>query len=74
MIREKIVAGVKIVLFLGIGVVLFQGVQEIVTPKYVENNFEQFYALEEDSLDAVFLGTSHMQRAYSPMEVYEKYG
>lgn len=74
MIREKLAAGVKIILFLVIGVVAFGALQGILVPKYETDKLEQFYALEENSIDVISLGTSHMEVAFSPMDIYEEYG
>ncbi|GAA6491818.1 hypothetical protein K280104A7_13820 [Candidatus Bariatricus faecipullorum] len=74
MIWEKLTAGVKIILFLLIGSVIFMKIQNIMIPDLGTKNIEHFYTLKEDSVDAITLGTSHMINAYSPEEVYEQYG
>lgn len=38
------------------------------------NNLSGYYDLEENSLDAVFVGTSGTFTAFSPMAAWEKYG
>lgn len=73
-IKEKIVSGIKFVIFVGIGVFLFFEVQNVLVAKTDAERMEQFYVLDDNSIDAVFLGTSHMQTGYSPMETFELHG
>ena len=53
----------------------------IVAPKYYYNymwpttsTVEQFYQMEEDTVDVVILGSSHSVTAISPQELYDEYG
>lgn len=58
-----------------IGIVLFFIIQEIFTPNDDEDLFiSGFYDLEEESIDALFLGTSHVHAGISPMKIYEDTG
>lgn len=65
----------NIVLFLLIGILLFCAVQNILTPNWTDKTtpyiIDGFLSLEEDSVDVLFLGTSHMLSGVSPMRLYE---
>ena len=37
-------------------------------------SFENFYELEEDSVDVLFMGTSHVREGFVPQELYDGYG
>lgn len=70
---------IKITAFLLITLVLFLLVQEIMVPDWnetggVEKTISGFLMLEENTVDVVFLGTSHVGRGVSPMELYEDAG
>lgn len=66
-----------------VGVVMilaFTAVNRLVIPKYyyngdwpVTSTFLDFYNLEKDSVDVLFLGSSHCTAAFSPVELYDKY-
>lgn len=69
----------KALAFLVIGVLIFGVVQEILTPEWsnienIDSRIAGFYALEEDCIDALFLGTSHVHSGISPMKIYEDTG
>lgn len=80
--KFKIKVLIKVICFFTIMVSLFLIIQDIFVPKYYypETIWEEstrivsgFYEEKENSLDVLFLGTSHMNNAVSPMELYEKY-
>ena len=64
------------------GCILFLSIQRLFVPKWnypgvAENmtyTLESFYRLEKDTEDILFLGTSHMEFAVSPMEIYRNEG
>ena len=69
----------KIVLFLVLGVSLFFAVQRILTPNWnnyqgSDSSIQGFFALEDDTLVVLFLGTSHVIYGISPMRLYEQTG
>jgi len=69
----------KTAAFLLTGILLFFAVQWIFMPKQAEHRstaekLEGLYSLQEDCLDAVFLGTSVVDRGISPMKIYEDTG
>ncbi len=71
---------IKAVLFLAIGIFLFLGLQEFITPRWnypntTENIYTQITAFEnmdEDIEQVIFLGTSHMMRGVSPLDIYKE--
>ena len=70
----------KIVVFLSVLVFLFAFIQEIFIPdssrgrSNADKIINGLYALEDDSLDVLFLGASHMGCGISPLMVYEDTG
>ena len=53
----------------------------MLTPKHFANEYWpetttvlEFYQLEEESVDVLFLGTSHAVSAFLPQELYDRYG
>ena len=75
---------IKVTAFLAILVILFNVVQDIVTPKYYYPNttvaeatsrvYRGFEDEEKDSIEVIFAGNSHMTYSVSPIELYEEYG
>lgn len=54
---------------------------EIVIPKFLLNNdwpttvtYKEFYDMEEDTVDVIFLGSSAVATSYIPQELYNRYG
>lgn len=69
----------KALIFLLLGGILFFLIQEVFIPDSKENGGEEqvihgIYALPDDTLDALFLGSSHVYNGISPMAVYESTG
>ena len=67
---------IKSVIFLVIGIALFAVVQDVLTPDpaSAENRkyqIESISLLEDDTIDVLFLGTSHPEYGISPMRIYE---
>ena len=62
-------------------ILLFYVIQKVLTPNWdfpvqIENHtakVKEYDALEPDTVQALFLGTSHVQAAVSPMDIYENY-
>lgn len=66
----------KIIAFFLIGIMLFAVVQELLIPEWNSDGaagrmISGFMALEDNSVDVLFLGTSHVERGVSPMKIYE---
>jgi len=73
----KVCPLIKVVLFLTIGIMLFLYVQEVLTPEHsadVVRSFNGFESLEKDTVDIIFLGSSHMKFGISPMRIYANSG
>lgn len=55
-------------------------VNRMMVPKYISSDFPTtsaflgFYEMERDSVDVLFLGSSHVMSAFSPQELYDEYG
>lgn len=70
---------IKALLFIAIGIGLFLGIQRLLTPRWnypntTENIYTQITAfenLDENIEQVIFLGTSHMMRGVSPLEIYQ---
>lgn len=70
------IRALKAVVFFLIGLVLFGVLQNIMTPDWSDADNTNYIihgleALEEDNIDILFLGTSHMEQGISPMKLYE---
>lgn len=72
----------KSIAFLMILVLVLAGANTILLPKtYINNSiwpstskFNQFYDMDEDSIDVLFIGSSVVANAFSPQEIYDSYG
>ena len=72
----------RCVVFFAIGIILFAAIQNILVPHndakvYMNTSgrvHEGLLALESDSVDVLFLGTSLVMFGVSPMEIYERTG
>lgn len=73
---------VKSIAFLMILVVVLAGANSILLPKTYMNNsvwpstskFNQFYQMDKDSIDVLFIGSSIVANAFSPQEIYDSCG
>ena len=71
----------RAVTFLLLLAVCLYGVNRVLLPKYyvtgdwpTTSTYLDFYNLEEDTVDVLFLGSSHAAAAFSPVELYETFG
>ncbi len=72
----------KSIAFLMILVIVLVGTNTILLPKTYINNavwpstskFNQFYEMDKDSIDVLFIGSSVAANAFSPQEIYDSYG
>lgn len=76
---SKVKNTIKIVLFCGIGIVIFWLVQRILTPDHninqnIKYSMVGLNKLEDNSLDAVFLGSSSTLLSVYPMDIYKQTG
>ena len=73
-------SAIKLICFIGIFVLLFLYVQEILRDKWMEGEYDPsvkikgFYAEEENSLDVIFIGSSQVYADIAPAVLYEEYG
>ncbi len=73
---------IKIIILLAVFAVLFSAVQNILRHKCLyrldetpeTEMWEQLYDLPKDTLDIVFVGSSHVYNGINPVEFYEKTG
>jgi len=66
------IAAVVIPLFLGIGVIYKKAAEKNTVNAFTKQRFEDFYALKDNSLDMVFVGSSHCYCTFDPALI-EKY-
>lgn len=71
----------RAVAFLLLLAVCLSGVNRVLLPKYyvtgdwpTTSTYLDFYNLEQDTVDVLFLGSSHAAAAFSPVELYETFG
>ncbi len=71
----------KIIIFFVLISSIYAGINVILTPKYLQDNnwpttqtYQDFYQMDKDSIDVLFLGSSHAVNAFSPIELYKEYG
>lgn len=80
--QDRIKGVVKSIIFLIILVIMLYYINQILQPKYIYKNsiwpttstYNQFYRMEENSIDVFFLGSSVCVNAFSPQEIYNNYG
>lgn len=79
--KKHIKFAARSMIFLGILCVCIKVTNRIITPKlsYGEMmsttlSYLQFYEMEEDSVDVLFLGSSIAATSYIPQEMYDRYG
>lgn len=71
----------KIVIFTLIMLLLLQSTSVLLTPKWITNSdsyqtntMKGYYDLPDNTLDALYLGSSDVYRGVSPMEIWNQYG
>lgn len=80
--QDRIKGIVKSVVFLIILGIMLHYINQILQPKNIYGNsdwpststYNQFYRMEKDSIDVLFLGSSVCVNAFSPQEIYNSYG
>ncbi|MCH4192237.1 MAG: hypothetical protein LKF52_08005 [Butyrivibrio sp.] len=67
--------------FLAVSLICIVITEKLLTPKYyyidkwpTTTTYSDFYKLEKDTADVLFLGSSHSVTAFIPQELYDKYG
>lgn len=78
---KKLATGIKALIFLIIGIIIFFFISPIFIPKTInkEKGFyraiiQGFYTEPKNSLDAVFIGDSSIYKGVSPIKIWEDYG
>ena len=74
MTKKQIVRVVAFVLVVCLLLLALCDIFEIADTSYISTRFQTFYTLEEDTLDAVWLGTSGVDRYWIAAKAYEEYG
>ena len=76
---KKVFFWIKGIIFLCIAALTICVVNVILLPKYMNDSqwpttatFTQFYLLEDNSVDVLFLGSSHAASAFNPQVVYDR--
>lgn len=71
---------IRVILFLIIGVLIFQLLTSIFVPKWIGEidpatpRFEGFYAEEKNTIDVLAVGASDVGRGFSPITIWNEYG
>lgn len=80
--KKKIAGFIRALIFLSILCISLYYINQILLPKNLYQNsswpttssYHQFYEMEEDSIDVLFLGSSVVVNAFAPQELYNNYG
>lgn len=79
--KQKYAFFIKGVLFLSLLAVVLSTINRILIPKYfiddqwsTTSTYLGFYEMPKDSVDVLFLGSSHGATAFIPQELYNNYG
>lgn len=80
--QDRIKGVVRSIIFLIILAFVLYYINQILQPKYIYKNnvwpttssYNQFYRMEENSIDVLFFGSSVCMNAFSPQEIYNNYG
>ena len=79
--KKRALLGVRFVIFVLLTCICVYMVNRLMMPKYyynenwaTTNTYQDFYALDKDSVDVFFLGSSHAVSAFNPQVIYDTYG
>lgn len=80
--RKFIFNVIRVIAFWLILITSLYLINQALMPKYILKNsmwpttssYNQFYEMEEDTIDVLFLGSSIAVNAFSPQEIYNNYG
>lgn len=81
-VRRHLWNVIRSVAFLLILALSLYGINQVLLPKYIYRNsdwpttstYNQFYEMEQDTVDVLFFGSSVAVNAFSPQEIYNTYG
>ncbi|MCC8139986.1 MAG: hypothetical protein LIO67_06775 [Lachnospiraceae bacterium] len=72
---------VKVVVFCLLLAIILNGLNRLLMVQQYYNSYwpetasyEQFYQMEKNSVDVLFLGSSHCMTSFSPLQLYDEYG
>ncbi len=68
---------IKAILFVVIALVILAAYSFIVQPVWMTENYDTtngFYSEPDNTIETIFLGSSHVKYGISPMQLYEEYG
>lgn len=73
---KKFRTAVSVIVFLALGIFLFAQISEILRRKTSAETdmVHSFYEIEENTLDVLFLGSSHLYYGVQPNELWNEYG
>lgn len=81
LMKRKFIFATKCILFLLLLILILSAVNNVLVPKYFIDNswpttstYLGFYEMPENSIDVLFLGSSHGVTAFIPQELYNNYG
>ena len=79
--RKNCIFAIRVIIFTLLACFVITIVNYVITPKkYFEDlwpttaTFKGFYKMDRDSVDVLFLGSSHAAAAFNPQVIYDKYG
>ena len=79
--KKRLKTAVKFISFTLIACMLVLAVNEWMRPKFYfdgiwspTNTYKDFYKLDKNSVDVLFLGSSHAITAFNPQVIYDNYG
>lgn len=78
--KKHIVYFAKGLILAAVLLAVLSGINAMSVPKYLNSdfptssNFLGFYEMEENTVDVLFLGSSHTMSAFSPQEFYDRFG
>ncbi|WP_026658369.1 hypothetical protein [Butyrivibrio sp. AC2005] len=79
--KKHCIFAVRVIIFSFIACIVISLVNYVITPKkYFEDlwpttsTYKGFYKIDRDTIDVLFLGSSHAAAAFNPQVVYDKYG
>lgn len=79
--RKHLGYAVRGIIFLILVLVVFVGVNKILMPGFyydqtwpTTTGYKGFYQMEKDSIDVLFLGSSHDTASFNPQILYDEYG
>lgn len=73
-VKKKIYMGVKVITFVILLCFVLAKCNEMLAIKEQRSRISSFYEEEKDSLEAVFVGSSHMFVSIFPFQLWEEYG